>query len=46
MVKDKEAIFLKNLEEIAVEDLKDIKLVIDKSSFFRRMQLYQKSQRI
>lgn len=40
LVKDKEAVFLTDLEEIAVVDPKDVKLVIDGSSFFRRTQLY------
>ena len=33
LVKDKEAVFLTDLEEIAVVDPKDVKLVIDGSSF-------------
>lgn len=44
LVKDKEAIFLTDLEEIAVVDPKDVKLVIDGSSYFRRTQLYLESQ--
>lgn len=44
LVKDKEAVFLTDLEEIAVVDPKDVKLVIDGSSFFRRTQLYLESQ--
>lgn len=44
LVKDREAIFLTDLEEIEVVDPKDIKLVIDESSFFRRTQLYMESQ--
>lgn len=44
LVKDKEAVFLTDLEEIAVVDPKDVKPVIDGSSFFRRTQLYLESQ--
>lgn len=44
LVKDKEAVFLTDLEEIAVVDPKDVKLVVDGSSFFRRTQLYLESQ--
>ena len=44
LVKDKEAIFLTDLEQIAVVDPKDVKLVADGSSFFRRTQLYLESQ--
>ena len=44
LVKDKEAIFLTDLEQIAVVDPKEVKLVADRSSFFRRTQLYMESQ--
>lgn len=44
LVKDREAIFLTDLEKIAVVDPKDVKLVADRSSFFRRTQLYLESQ--
>lgn len=44
LVKDKEAIFLTDLEQIAVVDPKEVKLVADGSSFFRRTQLYLESQ--
>ena len=44
LVKDKEAVFLTDLEEIAVVDPKDVKFVIDRYSFFRRTQLYLESQ--
>ena len=40
LVKDKDAVFLTDLEDIAVVDPKDVKLVIDGSSYFRRTQLY------
>ena len=44
LVKDKEAIFLTDLENIAVVDPKDTKLVVDGSSLYRRTQLYLESQ--
>ena len=44
LVKDKDAIFLTDLEKVAVVDPKDIRLVVDESSFFRRTQLYLESQ--
>ena len=44
LVKDRDAIFLTDLEKIAVVDPKDVKLVADRSSFFRRTQLYLESQ--
>ena len=44
LVKDKEAIFLTDLEKVVIVDPKDIKLVVDNSSFFRRTQLYLESQ--
>ena len=44
LVKDKEAVFLTDLEKIAIVDPKDTKLVADGSSFYRRTQLYLESQ--
>lgn len=44
LVKDKEAIFLEDLEEIKIVDPAKIKLVPDNSPFFRRAQLFVESQ--
>lgn len=44
LVKDKEAIFLSDLEEITIVDPADVKLVPDNSPFFRRAQLFIESQ--
>ena len=44
LVKDKEVIFLSDLEEIAIVDPADIKLIPDTSPHFRRTQLYLESQ--
>ena len=44
LVKDKEAIFLSDLEEIKIVDPAEVKLVPDNSPFFRRAQLFIESQ--
>lgn len=44
LVKDKEAIFLTDLEEIKVIDPSETKLVPDTSEFFNRTKLYLESQ--
>ena len=44
LVKDREAIFLTDLEEIKVVDPAEVKLIPDTSSHFRRTQLYLESQ--
>ena len=44
LVKDKEAIFLEDLEDIKIVDPSKVKLVADDSPFFRRTQLYVESQ--
>ena len=44
LVKDKEAIFLEDLEEIKIVDPAKVKLVPDNSPFFRRAQLFVESQ--
>ena len=44
LVKDREVIFLTDLEKISIVDPKDVQLVADGSSFFRRTQLYLESQ--
>lgn len=44
LVKDKDAIFLTDLEKIAVVNPAEIRLVPDSSPFFRRTQLYLESQ--
>lgn len=44
LVKEKEAIFLTDLEQIMVMNPEEIKLVPDASPFFRRTQLYIESQ--
>ena len=44
LVKDKEAVFLSDLEEIRVVDPAEVTLVPDGSSFFSRSQLYIESQ--
>ena len=44
LVKDREAIFLTDLEQIDVVDPKEVKLVPDTSPHFRRTQLYLESQ--
>ena len=44
LVKDKEAIFLSDLEEIKIVDPAEVKLVPDNSPFFRRAQLFVESQ--
>ena len=44
LVKDREAVFLTDLEDISIVDPKDVKLVVDKSSFFRKTQLFLESQ--
>ncbi len=44
LVKEKEAIFLTDLEQIAVVNPKDTELVVDDSNFFRKTQLYIESQ--
>lgn len=44
LVKDRDAIFLADLEKISVVDPKAVKLVADQSSFFRSTQLYMESQ--
>ena len=44
LVKDKEAVFLVDLENITVVNPAEIKLISDTSSHFRRTQLYLESQ--
>ncbi|MBR3379632.1 MAG: DEAD/DEAH box helicase, partial [Bacillus sp. (in: Bacteria)] len=44
LVKDKEAIFLSDLEEVMIVDPAEVKLVPDNSPFFRRAQLFIESQ--
>ena len=44
LVKDKEAIFLSDLEEIKIVDPAEVKLVPDNSPYFRRAQLFIESQ--
>ena len=44
LVKDREVIFLTDLEKISIVNPKDVQLVADGSSFFRRTQLYLESQ--
>ena len=44
LVKDREVIFLTDLEKISIVDPKDVQLVADGSSFFRSTQLYLESQ--
>ena len=44
LVKDREAIFLTDLEEIKVVDPAEVKLIPDTSSHFRRTQLFLESQ--
>ena len=44
LVKDKEVIFLTDLEDIKIVNPAEIHLVQDTSSFFRRTQLYLESQ--
>ena len=44
LVKDKEAIFLTDLEKITLVNPAEIKLIADSSPFFRRTQLYIESQ--
>lgn len=44
LVKDREAIFLTDLEKITVVNPAEVKLVPDTSSHFRRAQLYLESQ--
>lgn len=44
LVKDKEAIFLTDLEQITLVNPAEIKLIPDSSPFFRRTQLYIESQ--
>ena len=44
LVKDKEAVFLSDLEEIIIVDPAAIKLVPDKSAFFKKTQLFIESQ--
>lgn len=44
LVKDKEAIFLSDLESITIVDPAKLKLVSDESSFYRRSMLYLESQ--
>lgn len=44
LVKDKEAIFLSDLEEIKIVDPAEVKLVPDNSPFFCRAQLFVESQ--
>lgn len=44
LVKDKEAIFLSDLEDIKIVNPAEVKLVPDNSPFFRRAQLYIESQ--
>ena len=44
LVKDKEAIFLSDLEDIRIVNPAEVKLVPDNSPFFRRAQLYIESQ--
>ena len=44
LVKDKEAIFLADLEQIQIVDPADVKLVADTSPFYKRALLYLESQ--
>ncbi len=44
LVKDREVIFLTDLEKISIVDPKDVQLVADGSSFLRSTQLYLESQ--
>ena len=44
LVKDRESIFLTDLEEIKVVDPADVKLVTDHSSHYKRSRLYLESQ--
>ena len=44
LVKDRESIFLTDLEEIKVVDPADVKLVTDHSSHYKRSLLYLESQ--
>lgn len=44
LVKDKEAIFLSDLEKIKIVDPAEVKLVPDKSPYFKRAQLFIESQ--
>lgn len=44
LVKDKEAIFLADIEEIKIVNPAEVKLVPDNSPFFRRSQLFIESQ--
>ncbi len=44
LVKDKEAIFLTDLEDVKVVDPAEVKLIPDTSSYFRRTQLYLESR--
>ena len=44
LVKDREAIFLTDLEQIQIVDPAEIKLVADNSSFYKRALLYLESQ--
>ena len=44
LVKDKEVIFLTDLENITVVNPAEVKLVLDTSSHFRKTQLYLESQ--
>ena len=44
LVKDREAIFLSDLEQVQIVDPAKVKLVPDKSPYFRRAQLFIESQ--
>jgi superfamily II DNA or RNA helicase len=44
LVKEKEAIFLSDLETIQIVDPAEVKLIADKSPFFKRTKLYIESQ--
>ena len=44
LVKDREAVFLSDLEDIKIVDPTEVKLVPDTSPFFRKAQLYIESQ--
>ena len=44
LVKDKEAIFLTDLEEIQIVNPAEVKLVADKSPFYKKTLLYLESQ--